>query len=306
MDTSYSAEELLAEAQGIKSTIQQEAEPRQIFSAFRLEQGGVSRCLETDRAVELLDAALLLHRCLQERDGGADAFARKICGSYDISPERFDALIQERLENTGRVAGVFELDFDKKVFSAVSIMDGWKSFWFQDVSAAACHAFRKEDCGQEARWQRFLDRLAGKELTGWELCTPLKALRELQPGDLLFTEPAERRDRLLDFPVNCASDTVQMEVFGPRVQCSKPGIWLDIHAGYDVSRQEVRDHLELALYRKDGALEEAFRYDLTPAEQELLQSEMEAYCQAQTGMSLKDYRQELLSEEPFTEQELQM
>ena len=286
MDTSYSAEEPLAEAQGIKSAIRQEAEPRQIFSAFRLEQGGVSRCLETDRAVELLDAALLLHRCLQERDGGADAFARKICGSYDISPERFDALIQERLENTGRVAGVFELDFDKKVFSAVSIMDGWKSFWFQDVSAAACHAFRKEDCGQEARWQRFLDRLAGKELTGWELCTSLKALRELQPGDLLFTEPAERRDRLLDFPVNCASDTVQMEVFGPRVQCSKPGSWFTIRVGYDVSRQEVRDHLELALYRKDGALEETSRYDLTPAEQELLQSEMEAYCQKQYGKAL--------------------
>ena len=306
MDTSYSAEEPLAEAQGIKSAIRQEAEPRQIFSAFRLEQGGVSRCLETDRAMELLDAARLLHRCLQERDGGADAFARKICGSSEISPERFDALIQERLENTGRVAGVFELDFDRRVFSAVSIMDGWKSYRFQDVSAAVCHAFRGEDCGQEAHWQKFLDRLAGKELTGWELCTPLKALRELQPGDLLFTEPAERRDRLLDFPAVCASNTVQMEVFSPKVTCAENGSWLDIYVSYDIARQEVRDYLELALYRKDGALEKSFRYDLAPAEQELLQSEMEAYCQTQTGMSLESYRQELLLEGPVPEQEPQM
>ena len=46
--------------------------------------------------------------------------------------------------NTGKVTGAFELDFDKREFSAVNIMDGWKTFAMGDVSAAAYHAFRKE------------------------------------------------------------------------------------------------------------------------------------------------------------------
>ena len=32
-------------------------------------------------------------------------------------------MIAERMENTGKVRGVFELDFDKREFSAVHIMD---------------------------------------------------------------------------------------------------------------------------------------------------------------------------------------
>ena len=260
-----------------------EAEARKVFSAFRLWEGGKSRCLATESPKEFLDAARLLRKCLREGNSGANAFARKIYGGYEISLDRFDELIQERLENTGRVAGVFELDFDKQVFSAVSIMDGWKSYRFQDVSAAAYHAFRKEDCGQKERWKKFLTRLDGKELTDRDLSTPLKALRELRPGDLLFTEPAERIGRLLDFQVDCASDAVQMEVFGPKVKCTKSGSWLDIYVSYDVARQEIRDHLDLTLHQKDGAWEKSFRYDLTPEEQKLLKSEMEAHCQKQYG-----------------------
>lgn len=263
-----------------------EAEARKVYSAFRLWEGGKSRCLATESPKEFLDAARLLRKCLQEGDGGADAFARKIYGGYEISLERFDELTQERLDNTGRVAGVFELDFDKQVISSVSIMDGWKSYWFQDVSAAAYHAFRKEGRGQEERWQKFLARLDGKELTDRDLSSPLKALRDLQPGDLLFTEPAARMGRLLDLQVDCSSDTVQMEVFGPKVKCAGIGSWLDIYVGYDVARQEVRDHLDLTLHRKDGAWEKSFRYDLTPEEQELLNSEMEVHCQKQYGKTL--------------------
>ena len=243
-----------------------EAEARKVFSVFRLWDGGKSRCLATEYPKEFLDIARLLRKCLQEGDGGTDAFARKIYGGYDISLERFNELTQERLENTGRVAGVFELDFDKKVFSAVHILDGWKSYRFQDVSAAAYQAFRKEHSSQEERWRKFVSRLEGKELTDRDLGVPLKALRDLQPGDLLFTEPANRMGRLLDFQVDCSSDTVQMEVFGPEVKCAKTGSWLDIYVSYDVARQEVRDHLDLTLHRKDGAWEKSFTYVLSPSE----------------------------------------
>ena len=263
-----------------------EAEARKVFSVFRLWDGGKSRCLATEYPKEFLDMARLLRKCLQEGDGGTDAFARKIYGGYDISLERFNELTQERLENTGRVAGVFELDFDKKVFSAVHILDGWKSYRFQDVSAAAYQAFRKEHSSQEERWRKFVSRLEGKELTDRDLGVPLKALRDLQPGDLLFTEPANRMGRLLDFQVDCSSDMVQMEVFGPEVKCAKTGSWLDIYVSYDVARQEVRDHLDLTLHRKDGAWEKSFRYDLTPEEQELLWAELETHCQNRYGQTL--------------------
>ena len=212
-----------------------EAEARKVFSVFRLWENGKDRCLATEFPKEFLETARLLRKHLQEKTGGADDFARKIYGGYDIPLSRFDELMRERLENTGRVAGVFELDFDKQVLSAVSIPDGWKSYWFQDVSTAAYHAFRKEHSSQEERWRKFVARLEGKELTDRDLGTPLKALRDLQPGDLLFTEPVNRMGRLLDFQVDCASDAVRMEVFGPKVACARSGSWLDIYASYDAA-----------------------------------------------------------------------
>ncbi len=243
---------------------QREREARKVFSAFRLWENGKSRCLATEYPKDFLDTARLLRKHLLEKAGGADDFARKINGGYDISLSRFEELTLARVDNSGRVAGVFELDFDRQVFSAAHILDGWKSYRFQDVSAAAYQAFRKEHSSQEERWRKFVSRLEGKELTDRDLGAPLKALRDLQPGDLLFTEPANRMGRLLDFQVDCSSDTVQMEVFGPEVKCAKTGSWLDIYVSYDVARQEVRDHLDLTLHRKDGAWEKSFRYDLTP------------------------------------------
>ena len=211
---------------------QREREARKVFSAFRLWENGKSRCLATEYPKDFLDTARLLRKHLLEKAGGADDFARKINGGYDISLSRFEELTLARVDNSRRVAGVFELDFDRQVFSATHILDGWKSYRFQDVSAAAYQAFRKEHSSQEER------------------CT------------------------------------VQMEVFGPEAKCAKTGSWLDIYVSYDVARQEVRDHLDLTLHRKDGAWEKSFRYDLTPEEQELLRTELETHCQNRYGQTL--------------------
>ena len=275
----------------------QEREARKVFSAFRLWENGKSRCLATEYPKDFLTTARLLRKHLLEKAGGAGAFARKIYGGYDISLSRFEELTLARVDNSGQVAGVFELDFDRQVFSAAHVMDGWKSYRFRDVSAAAYQAFRKEYSSPEERWRKFVSRLEGKELTDRELGAPLKALRDLRPGDLLFTEPAKRMGRLLDFQVDCASDAVQIEVFGPEVKCTKIGSWLDIYVSYDVARQEVRDHLDLTLHRKDGTWERSFTYTLSPSERELLWAELEEHCQKQYGKTLNDlyaerYRQE--------------
>lgn len=81
----------------------EEREARKVFSAFRLLEGGRTHFLDTESPVEMLDAARLLRICLREDASGADAFARKIHGVYEISPERFDELTQARLDNTGQV-----------------------------------------------------------------------------------------------------------------------------------------------------------------------------------------------------------
>lgn len=49
-----------------------------------------------------------------------------------------------------------------------------------------------------------------------------------------------------------------------------------------------------------------FSYPLAAPEREQLREKMEDYCQAQTGMSLEEYRQELLTEESQIEQGPQM
>lgn len=40
------------------------------------------------------------------------------------------------MENTGKVRGVFDVNFDKREFSAVNIMDGWQTWAMHDVSVA--------------------------------------------------------------------------------------------------------------------------------------------------------------------------
>lgn len=64
---------------------------------------------------------------------------------------------------------------------------------------------------------------------------------------------------------------------------------------------EPEKALTVVLVCSDGH-EFEFSYHLTAPEREQLREKMEDYCQAQTGMSLEKYRQELCSEEPSMEQ----
>ena len=91
----------------------------------------------------------------------------------------YDSLIEQRLENTGNVSGVFEIDLDRGIFSAVQIFSGWQSYRVRDMCAAACRAFRKRNLTEAQRWERLLDRLDDRELTpdtkleaGPEICSP--------------------------------------------------------------------------------------------------------------------------------------
>ena len=70
-----------------------------------------------------------------------------------------------RLDNTGKVDGAYELNFDSREFSALHIMDGWKTYRMEDVAAAADDAYRRKHLSAEHRLNLILDKLYGREIT---------------------------------------------------------------------------------------------------------------------------------------------
>ena len=76
------------------------------------------------------------------------------------------------------------------------------------------------------------------------------------------------------------------------------------HANYDIAEDRPCDTLELTLCKGDGS-EENWSYPLNAAEQDVLLRKMDAFCQQQTGMSLREYAQQLHEEQAQTS-EMQM
>lgn len=85
-------------------------------------------------------------------------------------------------------------------------------------------------------------------------------------------------------------------VFGTHVCTAENDDTLNVYADYDMATGQVCDELEVDLHRADGR-EESVEYRLNPIEKAALLRKMEAYCQQQTGQSLKDYSAGLMAEE---------
>ena len=194
------------------------------------------------------------------------------------------------MENTGKVRGVFDINFDKREFSAVHIMDGWQTWAMRDVSVAAYHATRSQFASSDDQWRKLLDHLSGKEITS---AGHLSA-RNFSFGDEIMME----EDGKLNFYVEASFDVDA--VFRTFVLTDKNDDWLNIYANYDVAQGKPCDTLELTLCKGDGS-EESWSYQLNAAEQDVLLRKMEEYCQQQTGMSLHDYAQQF-REEPEQQQ----
>ena len=150
-------------------------------TVFRVVENGAVQCFQTEHNLELLDAARLLRDYLEQwRSLNTKAFAEMFPAWEQISTEEFHRLVAVRMENTGEVAGAFDLNFDKREFGAVSITDGWSVFSMADVCAAADAAFREQGVNRDEQWSRLLDGLDGKEIT-W--------VESLSGSLLLYDEP---------------------------------------------------------------------------------------------------------------------
>ena len=84
-------------------------------AGFHITEDCAEVYLQNESGMEFLQLARRLHDYLQQ---GQRLPARSLFeatdGCKEISREAFDALAKHRMENTGEVSGLFELDFDAR------------------------------------------------------------------------------------------------------------------------------------------------------------------------------------------------
>ena len=271
----------------------QELEAARKFAIFRIRESGQDRCLQVERPLEFLDAARLLRSYLRG-ERGASSFEQMLHQAEEITPEAFEDMVLVRMENTGKVTGTFELDFDKREFSAVNVMDGWQTFKIKDVSAAVYYATRSSRVSLADQWAKFTSHLEGKQIEP-ESFAPVEigGLRPLEKGDILCIDGPFYAGRELKFRLDLSGYGVQKEVLNLMVDCSKPENSLEITCGYDAARQGISDELGLTLRQKNGMVRHDFFYPLMEEERDLLLKIVEQFCQQQTGKTLNDYYAQL-------------
>ena len=263
------------------------------WTAYHVTGHGAEQYFKTATADQLLHASLRLRTYLsEEANPHPDSFAGRFRNQQPITREEFDQLVAQRLENTGRVSGVFDLDFDKELFSAVSTMDGWHTYRMHDVSIAAYHAFRKQNLSTDQRWERLLNKLDGKELTPDSEPPVLYGSRRFRLEELALEHEINELDNHLTFYLLPNYDPEA--VFGLCVAEADNDDFLTACAVYDLDTGEVCSSLSVFHDRgAEGELE--YQYPLTVHEQMVLSEKMDAICIELNGMRRAECRAHYLS-----------
>ena len=267
-----------------------EEEAARTYAAYHVTERGQEWYFKTSLGEELLAVGKKLRGYLTKGNGVApDKFIGMFFGGQPITAKEFDALTAVRMENTGKVRGVFDVNFDKREFSAVHIMDGWRTWAMRDVSPSVYLATRSRFASADEQLSKLLELLDGMEITS---AGHLSARNFSFSDEIMMDE-----DGKLNFYVDADFDVDA--AFGTFVLTDKNDDWLNIYANYDIAEDRPCDTLELTLCKGDGS-EESWSYPLNAAEQEVLMRKMEEFCQQQTGMSLREYAQQLHEEQTQT------
>lgn len=134
-------------------------------AAYRVTENGQTRYFTTSPGEELLDAARMLRRYCTSTEHSTGKFISLYLQAQPITSEEYQQLMRLRMENTGKVTGVFDLDFDKREFSAVHIMDGWTTWAMRDVIPSIHQVTNPCFTTAEEQLRKLLELLDGMELT---------------------------------------------------------------------------------------------------------------------------------------------
>ena len=274
------------------------------FAVFHVTEGGNSTYFLAEENLEFFQIARRIRSYIRKSGKDTPAqFTGMFSHGERVSREQFDEYVSERLDNTGRVVGAFDIDLDNGYLDALNIMDGWKRFHIRDVSSAVYFALKKSGASLEEQWSTFLDRLQGKEVTYETESQYLTGSRTLRAEDISFAEDIIQNDNLLEFYMEVSFNADQ--VFGTNVCTTENDDWLDIYANYDLERSCVCDTLEVFLQSSNGD-ELGFKYRLSSEEQALFVPKMNSYCQEHWGQSLEECCADYLAEHRQAPPEMQM
>lgn len=271
----------------------QEWEADRRFAVFHVTEKGSSVHFVAEEKLDMLQAAVRLRSYIRKPpEKSSERFTGMFSRGERISREQFDAYVSERLDNTGRVTGAFDIDLDKGTFDALHIMNGWQRFRIQDITTAAFFAMKKDSAKWDERWEVFLDRLDGKQITQDIVSEYLSGSRILRSEDISFSDEILMNDNLLEFYMDVAFDADK--VFGTHVCTTKNDDWLNVYANYDMEARRICDDLTVILVSTGG--EQEFKYRLTQEEKEYMLPKMEDYCHHRLGLSLEECCTQYLEE----------
>ena len=290
---SHEYERISAEIYRERMAREAEREASRRFAVFRIRENGECHCCLVDEPINLLAAARSLRR--YTRSESTLGFRSYYAAAREISGREFSRYVQERMENTGRVTGAFDIDLDGGTFADLN-QGEWYVYTLQDVCTAAYHADRRSQESSAKRMEHLLNYLRGKTLPQ-QGYYPKGYLtfgeRELRLEDIAFADEICEEDGRLDFYLE-SFDGLD-EVLGTHVCTEENDDYANLYADYDLEHGTVTDTLLVILHRGDGT-DEQHEYPLSPQEQALLLPKMEEYCQEQTGMSLAGYRSQYLAQ----------
>ena len=139
-----------------------EEEAARTYAAYHVTEHGQEWYFKTSPGEELLAVGKKLRSYItSEKVTVPDLFIKMFAGGRPITAEEYNALTAVRMENTGKIRGVFDVNFDKREFSAVHIMDGWQTWAMRDVSVAVYHATRSQFASGDDKWRKLLNHLKG-------------------------------------------------------------------------------------------------------------------------------------------------
>ena len=103
-------EQIRGEIQAEDRLAQEQREASRRFAVFHVTQDGEDGYFLSEGQTEFHRAAYMLRLYLK---GGGQKFADSIPNRSAISAEQFGQYVSERMENTGRGTGAFDIDLDK-------------------------------------------------------------------------------------------------------------------------------------------------------------------------------------------------